>query len=96
MYHFGETLLDKLRASDFAYTEEQKLFIKIVIIDTEFVCVAYEKFKNEEHTTGIGKYPIFRFNFLNLFKDLIFFCKTLPYCLSVFIPWCYRVSMPAK
>ena len=55
VYQLRETLFDKLDSIDIQYTEEQKLFKNLDILDFESICIPEEKFKNTERTTWIGK-----------------------------------------
>ena len=79
VYHFRETLFDKLNSFDIQYTDYQKLFTNLAVFDFESICVPEEKFKNTETTTWIGEHvPISVSISSSLIPIPIFICNSNP------------------
>ena len=77
MYQLRETLFDKLDSFDIQYTDDQKLFNNLAVLDFESICIPEEKIKNMETTTWIGKHvPISVSISSNLIAKPIFFCNS--------------------
>ena len=77
MYHFRETLFDKLDSFGIQYTDDQKLFTNLAVFDFESICIPEEKFKNTETTSWIGKrVPISVSISSNLIAKPIFLCNS--------------------
>ena len=79
MYQLRETLFDKLDSFDIQYTDDQKLFTKLVDFDFESICIPEGKFKNTETKSWIGKHvPISVSISSNLIAKPIFLCNSNP------------------
>ena len=79
VYHFCETLFDKIDSFGIFYTDNQKLFNNVAIWDFESISVDNENFRHTETTTWIGKHirisvPISS----NLMQEPIFVCDPNP------------------
>ena len=79
VYQLRETLFDKLDSFGIQYTDDQKLFTNLAVVDFESICIPEEKFKNTESTTWIGKHvPISVWISSNLITMPIFLCNSNP------------------
>ena len=79
VYHFRETLFDKLDSFDIQYTDDRKIFTNLAVFDFESICIPEEKIKNTEATTWIGKHvPISVSVSSNLIAEPIFLCNSNP------------------
>ena len=81
-YHLRETVFDnfdKLDSFDIQYTDDQKLFNNLAVLDFVSICIPEEKFKNTEMTNWIGKHvPISVSISPNLTARPIFLCNSNP------------------
>ena len=79
-YQTQETLFDKLDSFGNEYTDEQTLFMTLVIFDFETICVQEESFKDTATTKWIGKHiPILVSISSNLVKEPFFLCNSDPH-----------------
>ena len=79
MYQLRKTLFDKLDSFDIHYTDDQKLFGNLAVLDVESICIPEEKFKNAKTTTWIGEHvPISVSISSNLIAKPIFLCNSNP------------------
>ena len=79
VYQLRETPFDKLDLFGIQYTDDQKLFTNLAVLDIESICIPQEKFKNTETTTWIGKHvPISVSISSNLIAKPIFLCNSNP------------------
>ena len=79
VYQLRETLLDKLDSFDIQYTDDQKLFNKLVVFDFDSICIPDGKFKNTETTSWIGKHVQISVSISsNLIAKPIFLCNSNP------------------
>ena len=79
VYQLRETLFDKLDSFDIQYTDDQRLFTKVAVFDSESICIPEGKFKNIETTTWIGKHPPISVSiYSNLIAKPIFLCNSNP------------------
>ena len=56
VYQLRETLFDKLDSFDIQYTDDQKLFTNLAVLNFEPICIPEEKFRNTKTTTWIRKH----------------------------------------
>ena len=79
MYQIRETVFEKLDSFGVQYTDDQKLFTNLAVIDLESICIPEENFKNTETTTWIGKHvPISVSISSNLIAKSKFLCNSNP------------------
>ena len=79
VYQLRKTLFDKLDLFDIRYTDDQKLFNNLAVLDFESICIPEEKFKNTKTTTWIGKHvPISVSISSNLIAEPLFLCNSNP------------------
>ena len=79
VYQLQLTIFDQFDSFNIQYTDDQKLFSNLAVLDFESICIPEEKFKNTESTTRIGKHvPISVSISLNLIVTAIFPCNSNP------------------
>ena len=79
VYQLQETLFDKLESFNIAYSDDQKLFIKVAIFDFESICVHEDKICDTDTTTWIGKqFPVSVWLSSNLIEQPNFLCNSIP------------------
>ena len=79
VYQHRETLFEKFDLFDIQYTDYQKLFGNLAVLDFQSICIPKEKFKNTETTTWIGKHvPISVSISSKLIAKPIFLCNSNP------------------
>ena len=79
VYQLRETLFDKLDSFGIQYTDDQKLFTNLAVLELESICIPDEKFKNTETTIWIGKHVRISVSITsNLIAKTIFFCNSNP------------------
>ena len=77
VYQLRETLFDQFDSFGIPYTDDQKLFTNLAVLDFESTCIPEKKFKNTKTTTWIGKHvPISVSISSNLIAKPIFLCNS--------------------